>query len=365
MCELCGPRITRRTALALAGGAAVLPLIGWRDQHASAATLPSELEIQPRASWAGDSRPATGPLEAEDVRFLLVHHSATPVGAEPIGVMRSVYDFHTGPEKEWPDVAYNFFIDHNGVVYEARSGSLDGPIVASATGGSQGFAQLVCLLGDFTGELPTDAALTALDLTLAWLADRDDVDSSPGATASFTSRGSNLWPEGDAVTADTISGHREMSSTACPGDTFYPYLKTDVPARVERLRSPEENPTSTTRVPPATRPTAPSSTTSTTSTTTTTTTEPPPTTLRPSPTTSPSSVPADDPASGSGSSSTDVNVPLAVAGGTAVLGGVAALVAGLRRRDTDDVTDDGGDEGTDGTADGTDSIGDGGGPGDT
>ena len=58
---------------------------------------------------------------------------------------------------------------------------------ADATGGSQGFAQLVCMVGDFSDHLPTEAAQQSLVATLAWLAERSAVDTSPGATTSFVS----------------------------------------------------------------------------------------------------------------------------------------------------------------------------------
>ena len=102
-------------------------------------------------------------------------------------------------------------------------------VEASATGGNQGFAQLVCLLGDFTSRNPTDAQLRSLNSTLAWLADRYGLDTSLGSTASFTSRGSNKWSAGSQVTAAIISGHREMSATACPGDTFFPPFEEKLP----------------------------------------------------------------------------------------------------------------------------------------
>jgi hypothetical protein len=206
------------------------------------------------------------------VRFLLVHHTASPNGADPIGTMRGVYNFHTSAEKGWPDVAYNFFVDQNGVVYEARTGSLAGPVEASATGGSQGFAQLVCLLGDFTSQNPTDAALASLNEVLAWLADRYAIDTSPGATTTFVSRGSNRWPQGSTVTASTISGHRDMSQTACPGDTFYPYLVANVQQQVHALRGGGQ-PTTTAAPEPTTTP-EPSTTTTTTTTTAPSTTTP-------------------------------------------------------------------------------------------
>ena len=213
-----------------------------RQAGASPSPVAPGLSIQPRAAWAGDSRPPTGPLASEEVLFLLVHHTASANGADPVGVMRSAYDFHTGPQKGWPDVAYNFFIDQNGTVWEGRTGSLVGPVEASATGGSQGFAQLVCLLGDFTSVLPTPAALTSLNRTLAWLADSYGVSTAPGAVVTFQSRGSNRWPAGDTVVASTISGHRDMSATACPGDTFYPHLIALVPAEVEALRVDDPDP---------------------------------------------------------------------------------------------------------------------------
>jgi hypothetical protein len=146
-----------------------------------------------------------------------------------------MYRFHTG-EKAWPDIAYNFLVDREGGVWEGRAGSLAGPVAADATGGSQGFAQLVCFIGDFTGEAPTAAALAAGTRTLAWLAQRYGVSTAPGATVNFTSRGSNRWPAGTAVTTATIAGHRDMSTTACPGNAFYPYVRNQLQRDVQAVR---------------------------------------------------------------------------------------------------------------------------------
>ena len=72
-----------------------------------------------------------------------------------VAVIRQTYAFHTGPDKRWPDICYHFMISPDGAVWETRSGSLAGPVVADATGGNQGYAQLVCMIGDFTGTAPT------------------------------------------------------------------------------------------------------------------------------------------------------------------------------------------------------------------
>ncbi len=196
-------------------------------------------DIQPRSAW-GDALPPTGELTAEDdVRFLLVHHTASTNDYGPDEVadeIRGFYKFHIGPERGWPDVAYNFLIDRFGGIWEAREGSIDGPVRGDATGGSQGFALLTALIGNHGEEPPTPEALAALQQLLAWLGHRYRVDTAPGATATFRSRGSNRWPEGNEVTTRTISGHRDMSETTCPGDFVYELLDQTMPEQVEALR---------------------------------------------------------------------------------------------------------------------------------
>lgn len=195
-------------------------------------------DIHPRSEWATD-RPPRGPLAAEEVRFLLVHHSASRSDHEPgdaPAILRSFYDFHTSPEKGWIDIAYNFLIDSGGGIWEGRAGSLDGPVAGDATGGNQGFSQLVCLIGDYNETEPTPASLGSLVAVLAWLADRHGIDTSPGAEVTFTSKGSNLRPSGEAVTAPTIAGHRVMSRTTCPGSNLNAYVVGELMADVTGAR---------------------------------------------------------------------------------------------------------------------------------
>ena len=195
--------------------------------------------IRPRTDWAGELG-VKGELVAEDnVRFLLVHHTASTNDYQPddvAGRIRGFYEFHTGPEKGWPDVAYNFFVDRYGGIWEGRQGSVDGPVRGDATGGSQGFALLCALIGNHLEAPVTPEAQTSLVQLLGWLGQSYAVDTTPGATVSFVSRGSSRWPEGTEVTARTISGHRDMSTTTCPGDFAYPLLAEQIPAQVSALR---------------------------------------------------------------------------------------------------------------------------------
>ncbi|HZJ04733.1 MAG TPA: N-acetylmuramoyl-L-alanine amidase [Nocardioidaceae bacterium] len=231
------PLLTRRAFLRAAVAAATLPWLtaipAWAgDGH-----------IRPRSEWGADL-PPKGPLELEaegDVKFLLVHHSATPNNYAEQDVpqlLRSFYSFHTG-NKGWADVAYNFFIDRYGGVWEGRTGSMAGPVRGDATGGSQGHALLCCLVGDHTTEPPTEAAVHSMAVLLASLCHTYGIDASPEATTTFTSRGSNRWPAGTTVTAPTICAHRDMSNTSCPGDAGYRMVTESLRPRVFALWAPE------------------------------------------------------------------------------------------------------------------------------
>lgn len=267
-------RLTRRQFMLAVGGAATSALF-------LPVTPASALSIHPRSSWAID-RPPKGPLAAEEVRFLIVHHSASRNGhtsADAPGILRSFYDFHTGPEKGWNDIAYNFLIDSGGDIWEGRHGSLDGPIAGDATGGNQGFSQLVCIIGDYNAVQPTGASVSSLVSLLSWLADRYAISTAPGSEVTFTSRGSNRWAAGSVVTTRTITGHRTMSQTTCPGNHLNAYVEGGLMADVTAVRGGQ---TASTTTPSTTTTTLP----------TTTTTLPPTTTTQPPPTTTTTTVPS-------------------------------------------------------------------------
>jgi hypothetical protein len=195
--------------------------------------------IRPRSDWAGELAPLTAVPGENNVRFLLVHHTATDNTYERDEVadqIRDFYQLHTGPEREWADVAYNFLVDRFGGIWEARSGSLAGAVQVDATGGSQGFAQLTSLIGDHH-EVPVSAAAQrSMVALLAWLAHRYRIDTTATASVEFTSRGSDRFPLGSMVTTRTISGHRDLSDTICPGDLAYGLLDRSIPDAVSALR---------------------------------------------------------------------------------------------------------------------------------
>lgn len=275
-------------------------------------------QVQPREAWAAGSRTPRGLLAEEDVRFLLVHHTQTPNGERGKKVrarLRQVHDYHRS-QKGWPDIAYNFLIDQYGVVYEGRSGSLIQASIPDATGGSQGFSQLACFIGNLDVQAPTDEARDSMDRVLAYLADRHDVDVTPGATTDFISRGSNRYPSGAAVHTKTVAGHRDMSTTTCPGDFAYAMVEDNsFAARASAVRQASAT---TTTVPPPT---------------TTTVTEPT-TQATAAPAGDEAATPPDGGAAPAVTAKTDEDgssLLSPAAGGAAVLGAAAAVALLLRR----------------------------------
>jgi hypothetical protein len=330
VCELCLPRRTVLLGAAGLAAGAWSGVVRAAPATAAATARAGVPAIVPRAEWGAHLVP-TGPVPDEpDVRFLLVHHTVNGNDYAPeqvVGILEQIFGFHTSPEKGWPDIAYNFLIDRFGTVYEGRTGSLAGAKAADATGGSQGFAQLCCFIGDHSVAPPSDAAFGSMVAMLAFLGDRHGLDLSPGATATFTSRGSNRRPAGIEVTTPTISGHRDMSSTACPGDYAYSSVadgtfarlateaRSGAPAPATTVAPPIPETTTTTAAPPpeTTTTTAPPTTSSSTS------------TSAPAESASGAPVVADD----AGDAGPALVVPAAVAGAAAA---AAALLALRTRR---------------------------------
>ena len=180
--------------------------------------------IRARSDWADDPPLWTPPTE--DPRIVVVHHTASSNVYSPSdvpGILRTIYRNHTGHYSggQWPDIAYNFIVDQFGTIWEARVVSADGPVAGDATGGNQGHSILCCWLGTHDDEPPSQPAIDAMVSLIAWQAARYRITVGLGATATFASRGSSLWPEGDKVTVPTVCGHRDVSDVTCPGDAGY------------------------------------------------------------------------------------------------------------------------------------------------
>ena len=162
-----------------------------------------------RTTW-GAPRPCASPGYAA-VTHLVVHHSAgVNTSTNWAQVVLSIWDFHVNT-RAYCDVAYNYLIDPNGILYEGRSGgnNVIGAHFCATNTGTMG----VCLLGNFQEVEPSDAMLNTLANLLAWKSCDSNIDP---LLKSIHAR-SNL-------DLNHICGHRDGCATECPGTNVYSKL---------------------------------------------------------------------------------------------------------------------------------------------
>ncbi len=190
-------------------GASDAPSPATQAEQALACPCPQP-GFQRRNQWcpAGNCPPHLNPSYT-NVTHLIVHHSAgTNTASDWAAVVRSIWNFHVNING-WADIGYNWLIDPNGVLYEGRGDNVVGAHFCGTNGGTAG----ICLLGDFTQQMPTAEALNQLRDLLAWKICAINVN--PLSTALHNSSG---------LVLHRISGHQDGCNTACPGNAFYPML---------------------------------------------------------------------------------------------------------------------------------------------
>lgn len=228
-----------------------------------------------RAEWKADEAlrfDATGqeiwPTVFFPVQTMTVHHTATGNGdPDPAATVRAIYRYHA-VDRAWGDIGYHYLIDEQGRVYEGRwsgagsqpcaggAGGRDfahddtgGLVTAGHTGGYNSGNMGAALLGDFTthrknGAEPAGPAVDALESLLAEFATRHGLD--PKAQATYVNP-----VDGATKTVDMISGHRDWTSTECPGERLYaklPGIRDAVAAQLATLSASVTSPAGGTTV---------------------------------------------------------------------------------------------------------------------
>ena len=195
----------------------------WNGTPRDAATaLAAQPTILSRAEWGADeSIVEDPPAYAAEVDRMFVHHTVSSNGysqAQAAAAVRGVQSYHVNGNG-WNDIGYNFLIDAYGTIYEGRAGGIDRAVIGAQAGGFNTGSSGVALLGTYTAATPGSAMQTALEQLIAWKADVHHFH--PTGTSVAVSAGSSRYPDGQAVTLDNISGHRDVSTTTCPGDGPY------------------------------------------------------------------------------------------------------------------------------------------------
>jgi hypothetical protein len=137
-------------------------------------------------SWSWE-RPLSEPI------YIAIHHTAGPSSQTP----DQIASYHVN-SLGWGGVGYHFIISSNGTVYYVGD-------LTTARANVLNMNNLVigiCLVGNFmNGAIPTENQLNTCNLLCAQL-----LFNTPQLS------GIDGWED--------VKGHKELSSTACPGDTW-------------------------------------------------------------------------------------------------------------------------------------------------
>lgn len=150
--------------------------------------------VRPREAWA--AAPPARPYVPHVPSAVVVHHTGSVyTGRVPVEpYLRGIQAFHVGPEREWEDIAYHFFVDLEGGVWAGRPPEVRGnpSVYYDALG-----LVLICFLGDYGVQAVSEAQLASACATAAWIIRRY-----------------RLPP-------DALLAHRDKAPTACPGAGLY------------------------------------------------------------------------------------------------------------------------------------------------
>jgi putative cell wall-binding protein len=200
-----------------------------QDPPASAQARAPRPAIITRAQWGADETLRNGdPGVNAQVRALFLHHTAgsnSYSAAQAAAQVRSIYAYHTR-SLGWSDIGYNFLVDRFGRVYEGRYGSITQASRGAHAGGFNTDTMGVSAMGNFDVARPPAALVNGASAVMGWLAERFDINPSGRVVLTSEGGGTSRYAAGVRVTVNTISGHRDVGLTACPGQYLYPYLGT-------------------------------------------------------------------------------------------------------------------------------------------
>jgi len=182
-----------------------------------------------REQWWGNLPPGEltsprWPPQVVTVTHVVVHHTATANNPpNPPQVVRDIWNYHANT-LGWGDIGYNFLVDQYGNIYQGRYNPwLSTNDVRAAHAYYANYASFgVALIGQFhPGEsspppgYPSASAVSSLEKLIAWRFSQYGLDPLSKATINTEWGYKNIY---------RICGHRDVGSTACPGDYLYEQL---------------------------------------------------------------------------------------------------------------------------------------------
>lgn len=191
----------------------------WQGRPARAAA--GQPTIVSRAQWGADESLRSGqPTYSRRVRLGFVHHTVNANSysqEEAPALLRGIYRYHT-QSLGWKDLGYQFLVDRFGTIYEGRAGGIDRPVLGAQASGFNTSTFGVASIGTHNTVGPTPQAVESIAQVIAWKFDIHHIDVA--GSVELESRGSTRFPDGHMVRLPTVSGHRAVSNTSCPGQSL-------------------------------------------------------------------------------------------------------------------------------------------------
>jgi N-acetyl-anhydromuramyl-L-alanine amidase AmpD len=128
-----------------------------------------------------------GTRSGDDIQTLVIHHSAVPPSVGP----KRIADYHV-KNLDWPGMGYHFVVAEDGIIYQGNAITTVSFHAAKVNPRGVG----ICFLGNFNKKVPPAAQLQAGAHLVAWLMQELNLD------------------------LETVKGHKEYMSTACPGNQW-------------------------------------------------------------------------------------------------------------------------------------------------
>ncbi|UJP39534.1 cell wall-binding repeat-containing protein [Cellulomonas palmilytica] len=199
--------------------------------NAVAGVSPAALRpaIVTRAQWRANER-LRKPIDwSSTIQAAVVHHTVNANDysrAQAPALVRGIYEYHI-KGRGWSDVGYHFLVDRFGTVYEGRKGSLDKVPLGVHSGGFNTNTIGIAIIGEFTSKVPSTTILRAVAQVASWKLASYGRD--PLGTTVLTARSGSTHPKrkpGWRGSLPVVMGHRDVASTACPGQMVYNRLAT-------------------------------------------------------------------------------------------------------------------------------------------
>jgi uncharacterized protein with LGFP repeats len=185
--------------------------------------------VYSRAQWGADESIRTwDPEFAPTIKAATIHHTAdsNDYGIDDVpAILRSIYRYHA-VSRGWGDIGYNVIADKFGRLWEGRYGGLASTVIGAHAGGFNTGTFGVSMIGNYDLVQPTRVMVEAVASIIAWKFSLYGVNPNGTTTLTSAGGGTSRYAAGTPVTLPTIFGHRDVGSTACPGQYGYAQLPT-------------------------------------------------------------------------------------------------------------------------------------------